>query len=457
MPRGYAGDDMDMHTKPMIASDGEGQENLVPISRPKGHNLRWGIVAILTILMLTNYLDRGNLAVAAPLIMRDLHISNTMMGVILSAFFWPYALMSLPVGWATDRFGAKVLMAFAAGAWSIVAILTGFAKSVQTFIFLRLALGVTEAPLFPASLKATDAWFPDHEKAAASSIYLSASQFGLAIVPPLSTFLMMEYGWPGMFMIMGALGAIGLLGWLVLYHDPKDHPWLSKQELAYIRAGRLHSANEAKQGSEPVVASPWLSLFRYRTTWVMLICAFSFQYVLWFYISWLPTYLQKGQGITIGRAGILASIPYIAGGIAVLLGGRLSDMLVRRGYHPFTARRTMMAISAVLTGLAMFGTAYCTTPTTAIVMLTAGMFAYSLSTANYGTLAAEAVTTGRMVASLAGIQNFGGFLGAACAPLVTGIVVDRLGGFFVALVLTGCLAMFSAVMYALVLRKQLPV
>lgn len=448
---------MDMHTKPFIGSDGDRRVNPTVISRPKGRNLRWGIVGILTILMLTNYLDRGNLAVAAPQIMRDLNISNTMMGVILSAFFWPYALMSLPMGWATDRFGPKVLMAFAAGAWSIVAVLTGMAKSVQAFIFLRLALGVTESPLFPASLKATDAWFPDHEKAMASSIYLSASQFGLAIVPPLSTFLMIEYGWPGMFMIMGALGAIGLIGWLVLYHDPERHPWLDKQELAYIRAGQLHVANEARQSDEHAVPNRWLSLFQYRTTWVMLICAFSFQYVLWFYISWLPTYLQKGQGITISRAGLLASIPYIAGGVAVLLGGRLSDLLVRRGFHPFTARRTMMATSAVLTGLAMFGTAYCTTPTSAVLMLTIGMFAYSLSTANYGTLAAEAVTTKRMVASLAGIQNFGGFLGAACAPLVTGIVVDRLGGFFAALVLTGCLAIFSALMYALVLKKQVPV
>jgi len=450
---------MEVSQRAATALNGEEFRQSVALARPKGRNFRWVIVVILTILMLTNYLDRGNLAIAAPLMMRDLGISNTMMGVILSAFFWPYALMSVPVGWATDRFGAKVMMAFAAGAWSIVAILTGFAKSIPMLIGLRVALGITESPLFPASLKATDSWFPDHEKAVASGIYLSASQFGLALVPPLATYLMLKFGWPGMFIIMGALGGIALIGWLLLYKNPEDHQLLSSEELAYIQQGQLHTGNEKRHAveEEGAPAIGWSSLMKHPTTWVMLVCAFSFQYVLWFYITWMPTYLQKGQGITISRVGILASIPYLAGGVAVLLGGRLSDMLVRRNFHPLTARRTLMAASAVMTAAAMFATAYCTTPTWAVVMLTVGMFTYSLSTANYGTLAAEAVATKRFVGSLAGIQNFGGFIGAACAPLVTGIVVDRLGGFFVALVLAGCLALLAAVMYGFVLRKQIPV
>ncbi|MDR5777314.1 hypothetical protein QCE81_36440 [Caballeronia sp. LZ002] len=132
-------------------------------------------------------------------------------------------------------------------------------------------------------------------------------------------------------------------------------------------------------------------------------------------------------------------------------------MLVKRGFQPFTARRMMMSASAVLTALAMFATAYCTTLASAVTMLTAGMFAYSLSAANFGTLPAEAITTRRLVGSLAGIQNFGAFIGAACAPLVTGIVLDRLGGFFIALILAGCLALFSAFLYGLVTHRRIPV
>ncbi|MGI4860948.1 MAG: MFS transporter [Janthinobacterium lividum] len=428
----------------------------LPLARPRGRNVRWLIVAVITLLTLTNYLDRGNLSVAAPLIMQDLHISNTMMGVILSAFVWPYAVMNLPTGWAVDRFGAKALMAIAAGAWSIVAILTGFARSVQAFVWLRVALGVAEAPLFPSGIKATDAWFPDHEKAMASSIYLSASLFGLAIAPPLSTALMVTYGWPAMFVIMGMIGLLGLIGWLVIYREPENHAWLRTEELEYIRRGQRHLAQRARETEAPSKGS-WISLFSYRTTWIMMVGGFCLQYVLWFYISWLPTYLQKAQGITINRVGLVAAIPYVAGGIAVMLGGRISDILVRRGVQPLMARRVLIAGSAVLTGIAMFGTALCRTPGMAVAMLTFGMFAYSLSSANYWTVAAEAVQTRRMVASLAGIQNFGGFLGGGCAPILTGVVVDRFGGFVSALVLAGCLALFSALMYGVALRRPIPI
>jgi sugar phosphate permease len=429
----------------------------VTLARPRGLNMRWVIVGIITLLTLTNYLDRGNLSVAAPLIMKDLHISNTMMGVILSAFVWPYAITSLPTGWAVDRFGAKMLMAFAAGAWSIIAVLTGFARSIQAFICCRIALGIAESPLFPSGIKATDAWFPDHEKALASSIYLSASQFGLAIAPPVSSLLIAAYGWPAMFIIMGTFGFVALLGWLIAYREPELHPWLAQRELNYIRSGQLHSRQDPFDPADHIADTNWFSILTYRTTWAMILGGFCLQYVLWFYIAWLPTYLQSAQGITVSRSGLVAAIPYISGGIGVVIGGKLSDLLIRRGLTPLVSRRVLLSVSAVLTGLAMFGTAFASSSTAAVAMLTAGMFTYSLSSANYWTLAAEAVTTRRMVASLAGIQNFGGFLGGGCAPILTGVAVDRMGGFVGALVLTGCLALLSALMYGLALKKKIPV
>ena len=152
-------------------------------ARPKGKNLRWTIVGIITGLVIVNYLDRANISVAVPFIERDLGLSNTTMGVILSAFVWPYAVMNLPAGLAIDRFGSKILVAIAATAWSIVGALTGLARSVGALIGLRILLGVAEAPLFPAALKATSNWFPTHERARATSIYLAATQLGLVIAP----------------------------------------------------------------------------------------------------------------------------------------------------------------------------------------------------------------------------------------------------------------------------------
>lgn len=423
-------------------------------ARPK-HHLRWAIIGIIILLTITNYLDRGNLSVAAPQIMQDIGISHAMMGVILSAFVWPYAIMNLPTGWAVDRFGVKLLLALAAGLWSLVAILTGFARSVGAFIGLRVALGISEAPLFPGALKATDTWFPDREKAAATSAYIAATQVGLALAPPLSTLLMAAFGWPAMFIIMGILGFIALAGWLVLYKEPEQHSWLHKDELRYIRTGQatVQQAADAPR----VTLREWSRLFRHKSVWYMVIGGFCLQYVFWFYIGWLPTYLQQAQGFTLSRAGWLSALPYIAGGVAVLIGGRFSDRLVAQGADPFNARRYTIAGAALLTAGAMFITALSSGPALAVVMLTLGMFTYSLSSGNYWTLAAEVVTTKRWVASVGSIQNFGGFLGGAFAPIVTGVVVDRFGGFVPALMLAGFMALISAAMYGIALRQRLPV
>jgi sugar phosphate permease len=425
--------------------------------RPRGRNFRWAIIGVITLLAITNYLDRGNLSVAAPLIRKDLGISATQMGVVLSAFAWPYAIMNLPTGWAIDRFGAKAMMAIAAGAWSIVAILTGTARSVGTFIGLRAALGVTEAPMFPAALKATDAWFPDREKGAATSVYISGTQVGLAIAPPIATALMLAFGWPAMFVTMGLLGFVALAGWLVLYRQPENTYWVSADELAYIRGGQV--AHEEKTLVTPQKASgrEWGSLFGHPTTWVMMVGAFCLQYVFWFYITWLPSYLESAQHFTIKRAGLLAALPYIAGAVAVLLGGRISDWLIDRGMQPMLARKYTIAGAALLTAVALFVTALSHGQIIAIVLLTVGMFTYSLSSGPYWTLAANVVRTPGLVASIAAIQNFGGFLGGACAPIVTGVMVDHFGGFSMALTVTAVLLLVSAAMYGIVLRHRLPV
>lgn len=425
--------------------------------RPRGRNFRWAIIGVITLLAITNYLDRGNLSVAAPLIRKDLGISATQMGIVLSAFVWPYAIMNLPAGWAIDRFGARTIMALAAGAWSIVAILTGAARSVGAFIGLRVALGVAEAPMFPAALKATNAWFPDREKGAATSVYISGTQVGLAIAPPIATTLMLALGWPAMFVIMGLLGFVALAGWLVLYREPADSRWASADELAYIRAGQLAHDEGAAAAGRKATGREWASLFRYPTTWVMMAGAFGLQYVFWFYITWLPTYLESAQHFTISRAGLLAALPFIAGAVAVLLGGRISDRLIARGTEPIRARKYTIATGALLTAAALFATAFSHGAAIAVALLVVGEFTYSLTPGPYWALAADVVSTPRLVASIASIQNFGGFLGGACAPIVTGMLVDHFGGFGMALATAAVLVLISAVLYGVVLRRRLPV
>lgn len=421
-------------------------------TRPRRHNLRWAIIAVIVLLTITNYLDRGNLSVVAPVLGDEFHFSDAQLGLILSAFTWPYALANLPIGWAVDRFGTRLLLTLGAGAWTIVAIVTGFARGLAAFVVLRVLLGISEAPMFPACLKATDTWFPDHEKAAATSTYIAATQVGLAISPPLATVILLAFGWQSVFVIMGAIGIVGVVGWLVVYREPEKHRWLHPSEAEYIREGQV--SHEIERTERPGAAA-WVKLFRHRQIWTMMIGGFGLQYVFWFYISWLPTYLQRAQHFSISRAGWLAALPYIAGTIAVLLGGWISDRLVTKGLQPFTARRLVITAGALLTAITLFLTALSNGPTLAVVLLTVGMATYSLSSGVYWTLAANIARTKQMVASIGAIQNFGGFLGGACAPLATGILVDHFGGFVVALLVAGALTLLSAVMYGLVLRRPL--
>jgi MFS family permease len=427
------------------------------MERPKGRNVRWLIIGVITLLTITNYLDRGNLSVAAPLIRKDLGISPAEMGVILSAFVWPYSIMNLPTGWAIDRFGARIMMTLAAGAWSIVAIATGLARSAGVFAGLRAALGVSESPMFPAALKATDTWFPDREKALATGIYISATQVGLAISPPIATALMLTFGWPAMFVIMGLLGFVALAGWLALYRQPERSRLLSRAELDYIRRGQVAKDQRADADRGRAGGREWASLFRYPTTWVMVMGGFCLQYVFWFYITWLPSYLETAQHFTIKSAGLLAALPYIAGAVAVLLGGRISDWLIVRGMDPMRSRKYTVAAGALLTAIALFATVLSHGRALAVALLTVGMFTYSLSSGVYWTLATSVVRTPKLVASMGSIQNFGGFLGGACAPVVTGIIVGHLGGFPMALTVAAILVLISAAMYGVVLRRRLPI
>jgi sugar phosphate permease len=423
-----------------------------PPARPRGKNLRWAVIGAITVLTITNYLDRGNLSVAAPLIRDDLGFSNTEMGLILSAFIWPYAIMNLPAGWAVDRWGPRLIMTLAAGLWSIAGALTGAARGVGVFLGLRVVLGVAEAPLFPAALKATSQWFPEHEKARATSIYIAATQVGLAIAPPITTALMLVFGWELMFVLVGLLGFVGVIGWVVVYRRPENHPRLSREERDYIGVDR----REPVATKSSSVGRDWARLFRYPTVWAMMLGAFCLQYVFWFYITWLPSYLESAQNFSITAAGLISALPYIAGGVAVIIGGRFSDRLVKRGMLAMHARRRTIAGGALLTGLALVATAFSDGPVLAVALLTLGMFTYSLTTASYWALAADVVTTDRMVGSIGSIQNFAGFLGGAFAPIATGVIVDRAGGFVPALIVAAALLVVTTVMYGGFVNRRLP-
>jgi len=403
-------------------------------------NTRWWFVLLILLGAIVNYLDRSNLSIANPLIAKEYNLSPLQMGVLMSAFLWPYALANLPAGWLVDRFGSKKMFSWACGLWSAVTILTAFSNSYSFFYTLRVLLGISESPFFPAAVKAIDRWFSKEDRGTPLAIINTGSQIANGIAPPLLTALMLTYSWKVMFIIVGVAGLVILALWLLSYYEPET-------------GAQNHSLNNQNAVEEKKVK--WADLFKYKSTWYMIIGNFGLVYTMWTYLTWLPGYLVTGRGLSILKTGWLAAIPFMVGIIGVPLGGIISDYFIRRkGYEPIKARKIPLVCGACLAAVAVVPVPYVSELNTCIALLSLGYFAASVPTGVIWTLATD-VAPKSMVASLGSIQNFGGFIGAAIAPIVTGAIVQTTGSFEYVFLVGGALLLVSAISYGVFLKKPI--
>ncbi|HKH00422.1 MAG TPA: MFS transporter, partial [Bradyrhizobium sp.] len=268
-----------------------------------------------------NYIDRANLAVAAPAVEADFGIDAATMGLLLSGFFWTYAVMQMPFGYFADKVGARIALLTAVVWWSIFTALTAAARGVASFLGCRLLLGVGEAGAYPSCAKVASVWFPRSERGLASALSDSGSRIGSALAIPLVSWIISTLGWRESFVITGLLGFVWAAFWIWLYRDPEHHPSVTPEQLARLQAER----GPAKSAEAP--KAPWLSLFRYRTIWGMMIGFFCLNFVIFFFITWFPTYLVQARGFSLkelGTLGILPALVAIPGG---WIGGYVSDSL----------------------------------------------------------------------------------------------------------------------------------
>ncbi|KAF1023478.1 MAG: putative L-galactonate transporter [Paracidovorax wautersii] len=415
---------------------------------PRTARVRWTLVAILLLIAIVNYLDRANLAIASGLISTEFGLSSTQMGLLLSAFLWPYALANLPAGWLIDRFGPKRILTGAMSVWGVV---TAGAAAVNAFAplyGLRMLLGVTEAPFFPASIKVMHRWFAQRERGLPTSVINTGSQIANAIAPPLLTVLMLTLGWRGMFIAIG-LASIPLLAiWLLCFRMPSAS-----------EAREIHGAEAPPPTPQPAAApaqpdAGWSALFRQRVTWFMILGNFSIMFTIWVYLTWLPRYLQSTLGFNLSQTGWIASLPFMAGILGVLVGGQLSDWLIRRGHRTLFARKVPIVGGALLAACSVAPIPFLGEAGTIVALLTLGYFASQMPSGVIWTLASD-VAPPAQVASLGAIQNFGGFLGAACAPIATGVILDATGSFKGVFLLGATLLLLGALSYGLFVRKAI--
>jgi sugar phosphate permease len=404
-------------------------------------------LVLLVICGVINYLDRATLAVANEYIRADLGLSLGQMGLLLSAFSWSYALCQLPVGALVDKIGPRWLLGIGLVVWSAAQAAGGFAATFGYFVIARIALGIGEAPQFPAAARVVSNWFPPRSRGTPTGVYNSASPLGVALAPLCLAPLIAATNWHWAFFVTGAMGIVAALVWVSLYRDPV-RAQMTAEERAYLEV-----AADSKAVPKTSFAA-WLALFRYRTTWGMMLGFFGSVYLNWVYLTWLPGYLRTERHMDLAYAGIAASVPFMCGFAGALIAGWASDRVARAAASPVSGRRNAVVVSTL--GMVAFTipAALVDSNVVAVACISMVIFLANASSACAWSLATVAAPPSR-VASLGALQNFGGFLGGALAPILTGYIAQTWS--FVPALLTGAgIAFLGAMSYQFLVVRPIP-
>ena len=405
-------------------------------------------ITFLTLAGIVNYLDRSTLSIANHSVSQELGLSASQMGLLLSAFSFAYAFSQLPIGILLDRFGARVMLGLGMFVWSAAQLCGGLVTSLPQFLVARVALGIGEAPNFPAGAKVVSEWFGVHERGRPTGIFITSSTIGPALAPPVLTVLLLTFGWRTMFIVMGVLGIAVSIGWYLAYRDRRNIP-LDSQEVAFLTQGEPEQRTDRR-----MTMREWRALFSKSTTWGMIFGNMGVIYMVWLYLTWLPAYLEHERQLTIAHTGWLVSIPYLFGTLGMLSSGFVADGLMARGMAPMRSRKWPICVG--LLGAALFTVPAAFTPnlTLAMIYLCAAMYFVNMASGACWALATVAAPR-HMVASLGSIQNFGGYFGGSFAPFITGIVVDKTHSFVNAFLISAGIAFAAALVYIFVVRTRI--
>ncbi len=384
------------------------------------------MLLLLSVSVLINYMDRGNLGIAAPQLTRELHLTDSQMGFLLSAFFWTYALFQIVSGWLVDRW--DVARVYAAGflLWSLATFAMGLVTGFAALIAFRLLLGIGESVAFPAYSKILSTNFREEERGLANSVIDACTKFGPAAGVLLGGWMIGQWGWRWFFIVTGA----GALVWLV--------PWLYYSPRQQARAA----------GSER--GPGWMEILASRSAWATFIGLFCHNYNWYLLLTWLPSFLIRERGFSMGMMALYNALPLCATAVTTIAAGIWSDRLAARGANVPRMRRNFLISGMVVTALAL---PFSTLPSHAAAMtfLVISFAGIGLYVSNCWALTqnlAGAEASGRWT----GLQNAVGNMGGVVAPVVTGILIERTGRFFAAFVTSSAVVLCGALVYLVLLR-----
>lgn len=376
-------------------------------------HLRWWICGLLFFATVVNYIDRQVLGTLAPELQTKIGWTESEYSNIVISFQLAYAIMFLVWGGVLDKIGVKLGFAIALVMWSIAGMGHALAASAVGFSIARFFLGIGEAANFPASVKTVAEWFPKRERALATGIFNAGTNVGAIIAPATALILSEHFGWQSAFIFTGAVGFLWLIFWWALYQKPEEHPRLTDEELTLIRDGEVDVVEKK---------TPWLSLLGYRQTWAFAVGKMMTDPVWWFYLFWLPKFLNKNFGIKGTELIPYLTVVYLIADVGSVGGGYLSSALIKRGWTVNRARKLALFAFAVVMPLVTIAH-FTSSAWIAVIMIGIAAGAHQGWSANLFTLPADLFPK-RAVGSVVGIGSCAGALGGILLPLYAGKVLD---------------------------------
>ena len=391
-------------------------------------NYRWQLVLVLLFAATVNYIDRVNLSFAANTVKAEFGLSMTQNGLLLAAWIWPYAIANLPAGWLIDKLGINKVFVGSIIIWSLATIFCGFSHSFMSLYLNRMILGIAEAPFFVIGAKVVQIHFSESDRGAAAGWINTGPKIANGFAPPLIAFLIIFTTWRGMFVISGLLGFVAMILWMLVY-----------QKTSKVDTNKTDK-----------VKFSICKLLKHKTLFWMNLGNFGSSYVFWLFFTWLPTYLMDKKGLDLKAAGFVTAIPFIAGVIAVPLGGYLSDILIRKYNVGVIKARLIPAIGGcILAGVAVIPINYVDSLTTVVILFTISTFAVSARAGVLWALVSD-ISPRNAIGTLGGIQNCANFIGGALAPMISGIVLEHSGNYNIVFGISGVLVTLAALCYAMI-------
>jgi MFS transporter, ACS family, hexuronate transporter len=402
-----------------------------PAAKAPLRGLRWYICALLFFATTINYVDRQIFGLLAPDLQKSIGWSELEYGYVITAFQAAYAIGLLFVGRLMDAIGTRGGFSLIIVVWSLAAMAHALAGSAFTFGVARFALGLGEAGNFPASIKTVAEWFPKSERAFATGIFNAGSNIGAVVAPLTVPWLALNYGWRWAFIITGATGFIWLIFWYAFYRRPEDHTRLSKAEYAHIQ-------QDPGESLEPI---GWARLIPMRETIAFAIGKFLTDPVWWFYLFWLPKFLNQQYGLTLDRIGLPVVVVYLAADIGSVGGGWLSSRLISKGWSVNKARKTAMLICAILVLPIMFAS-QASELWVAVALVGLATAAHQGWSANLFTLSSD-IFPRRAVGSVVGIGGMAGAIGGMFVAAGAGWILETTGSYVSLFIVAGSMYLLA--------------